>query len=332
MADTVTEAQERLGSVALVASHEAYRQHLRPVAAALAPLTTTAWLESPALVNEVEAGTWVTASARDFGYVKDRGTTVLMEHGTGLQWYPEFQLAQMKGADLIAAPNRFVAERWHEAAPAARIEVIGTPKMDALRKIPVAGDGVVAVSFHWSGFPMVPESFRQSLHRLASEHRVIGHAHPRVFERMLRFWASLGIEPVREFEDVVARADVYLCDHSSTIYEWAALGRPVVFLQRPTRLIGYLTGLRYQAFTDVGSHADPDSVCGLTDDALAHPETFADQRQAATRELYPFLGTATDRMVRLIQEVTDGKVEGDGRGRIRHRTSQGRETQATRHG
>lgn len=290
-------------TVAFLATHEAYRQHLRPVAAAVAADRTTSWLESAKLIDEVDAAVWVTASWRDFDRVKDRGRCVVTEHGTGLQWYPHTQLAKFADAALIAAPNEFVAQRWRAGCPDTRVEIVGTPKMDELVKVPDRRDGTIAVSFHWSGRGTIPPLYRAALGELAANRKVLGHAHPRSFDSLVGYFTDLGIEPVREFEEVVARASTYVCDHSSTIYEWAALDRPVVILKRPTRMLANLTGLRYTDHADVGPTADPSTLCGLASEADQQRAGYAAQRQAATRELYPFLRHSTERFVNLIGEL-----------------------------
>ena len=49
----------------------------------------------------------------------------------------------------------------------------------------------------------------------------------------IRFYEAHGIEYVPDFDDVLRRADVYACDNSSTLYEFASTGRPVVVLNAP---------------------------------------------------------------------------------------------------
>jgi hypothetical protein len=64
---------------------------------------------------------------------------------------------------------------------------------------------------------------------------VIGHAHPKADwpARIQRYYRRAGIPFVADFDDVCRQADVYVCDNSSTLFEFAATGRPVVVLNAP---------------------------------------------------------------------------------------------------
>ena len=73
-------------------------------------------------------------------------------------------------ADLIAAPNTYIADRYRAFDSRTCVVVVGTPKMDTLLKVPHTSDGrTVAVSFHWTGMRSgrtVPREFRDELRRL----------------------------------------------------------------------------------------------------------------------------------------------------------------------
>lgn len=293
-------------SFAVLATHDSYRQHLRPVAEALGAL----WIETKRELPDHEADVWITASARDFVIShKLRGAHLVMEHGCGLQWYSAAHVKHLARADAIAAPNQFIADRYLRESTARRVEVVGTPKMDALVTIPHASDGgTVAVSFHWTGMRSartIPKDYRDELVRLASHTTVLGHSHPRFWEQAQRFYASVGIEPVREFTEIVARADVYACDHSSTIYEWAALDRPVILLEGRggARVVPHSSGLRYTMFSDVGPTATPETLTETALLALSGDPEHREARRAATVALFPFLGCATERVVALAKEL-----------------------------
>ncbi len=284
-----------------VATHDSYRQHLRPVYEA----TGGEWITTKADLPE-SAEVWVTASARDFAEVRKLpGRHVVMEHGVGLQWYSTQHLARFARADVIAAPNAYIADRYRTFDSRTRVEIVGTPKMDGLLEVPLESDGrTVAVSFHWTGMRSgrtIPRAFRDELRRLAEHTTVLGHAHPRFFDLAAKFYVGLGIEPVADFTEVVRRADVYACDHSSTIYEWAALDRPVVLLERGGS-VPQSSGLRYTDHADVGPSATPDTLTEVALLSLGGDPEHADQRAAATAELFPYLGHATANVVAILEE------------------------------
>ena len=135
----------RLG---IVASSDTYSQHLAPIWDALELQERVCFSAEP----QGDADIWLTASARDHNQVwRLPGHKVVMEHGCGLEFYSHQVLSRRIRADLIAAPNEFIAERYRAAGARGRIEVIGTPKMDALSWIPTPAHDTVCVTFHWSG-------------------------------------------------------------------------------------------------------------------------------------------------------------------------------------
>lgn len=289
--------------VAILATQRAYAEHLQPVWDALAEDERAFFITNGARPGDVDL--WLTASARDYSIAFDYpGAHVAMEHGTGLEFYGGAVLQRLRKATLIAAPNEFIAERYREVG--AKVEVVGTPKMDALLKIRPPRNDVIAVSFHWSGVMRsdrpIWEDYRSALQQLNGRFVVLGHAHPRIWPQAERFWTSLGIEPIQDFAEVVRRADIYVCDHSSTLYEWAALDRPVVMLERGSGSVPKPTGLRYTQWADIGPETGPEALYGTVVGVMMG-DTHQAPRKAASEALYPYLGHATARMVEVLREA-----------------------------
>lgn len=290
--------------IGFLASLEAYRQHLRPVAERLDDVV---WVETPHAFTRQRvaphADIWITAAERDHAVVRRLGTpTVFMEHGCGLEWFQPARLANVMTAAAIAAPHEHAASRYRAARRGVPVTVVGTPKMDQLLQVPRPQGTTVAVAFHWSGVRRqrraVWWSYRRALRQLAAVVPVIGHAHPRVATESKAFYGTLGIEWVPSLTEVVARATVYAVDAGSTLYEWAALGRPAVALDRPPGLLPCPSGLA----PVVGPTATPDTLVATVADVL-RCDRWAAQRLAATAELYPYLGRATDRMLQVIHDT-----------------------------
>jgi hypothetical protein len=79
---------------------------------------------------------------------------------------------------------------------------------------------------------------------------VLGHYHPHeiragTLHERLRVYHRGGIEVVDAFEEVMERADVFITDNSSSLYEFAALGKPVVVLSPPWYRRFVRHGLRF---------------------------------------------------------------------------------------
>lgn len=181
------------------------------------------------------------ASWGDFCRIRHQDRPVVfMEHGVGLTFGTRH--GSYAGGDgkqrvsLFLCPNEQSAAANRATYPDIPVEVVGCPKLDAVEVRGVRGR-TVCVSFHWPG-QVVPETnwafpeYRNHLRNLADNTgcEVIGHGHPRVWPRLKSLYDRLGVEPVEHFGEVLERADLYVHDAGSTIYEFAAAGRPVVVL------------------------------------------------------------------------------------------------------
>jgi hypothetical protein len=198
---------------------------------------------------------------------------------------------------LFLAPNQQAAEAWQTTYPDARVDVVGSPRLDLLPKREPGPGPVVAISFHWDASSVSPEAgtalgeYLPHLEELAAAFTVIGHAHPkgdwpRVCERYFR---RAGIEFVPDFDDVCRRADVYVCDNSSTIYEFASTGRPVVVLNSKHYRKGIHHGLRFWEASHVGFQVDtPDELAIVIRLALVDPPEQQEAREQALDLVYAY--------------------------------------------
>jgi hypothetical protein len=203
--------------------------------------------------------------------------------------------------ELFLVPNEYSAQLWHAAYPDATVEIVGCPRLDTLpaRQLdPIAPGTTIAVSFHWPAY-VCPESgtsvgtFGPALADLAKRFHVIGHAHPKGDwpERMQRVYRKAGIEFVRDFDEVCRRADLYAVDNSSTLFEFAATGRPVVVLNGQDYRRNVHHGGRFWDWATVGLQVDDPARLGDTiEEALADPvgrverERVLNSRSSASAE------------------------------------------------
>lgn len=226
---------------------------------------------------------------------------IFLEHGIG-QSYGGGRLggsyAGGPGRDdvvLNLVPNETCAQAWRAAYPDTPTVVIGCPKLDELPQRIAAGAPTVAISFHWPAEMISPYAgtalpdFLPALRPLAERFLVVGHAHPRGNwpDRMNRHYRAAGISFLRDFEDVCRVADLYICDNSSTLYEFAATGRPVVVMNAKawTRDVDY--GLRFWEAAGIGMNVDrwPDLV-PTVGEALDDPPIWRERRQDALELVY----------------------------------------------
>lgn len=239
-----------------------------------------------------------------------RERIAIMEHGSG-QSYAGRSRSGVHGsyagghgrgaASLFLHPGQHPAERERKAYPDARVEVVGSPFLDSLPKREGPKGRVVAFSFHFNG-PLVPETKNAyawawpAFIRLRASFELLGHAHPRLYPYLARKYRQSGIEPVAEFADVCRRADVYVCDNSSTLFAFAATGRPVVVLNPPwyDRTVDH--GLRFWEAASVGVNVDdirclPEAI----DEALRDKPAQKRAREAALDLVYAYRTGAAKR-------------------------------------
>lgn len=282
------------------------------------------------------------ASGADTRALRPR-TVALVEHGAG-QAYDVGDLGYSGGPGrdnvaLFLCPNGVVADRNRRAYPAARVEMVGSPRVDALRSAAgTSPDGrgeatgespsrqrrqegppAVAFSFHHpSPFRMrVPEAgsalehYRPGLAAAVAQLRdaglqVLGHGHPRAAVTYARMWRRLGVEWVGDFAEVVRRAGVYACDNSSTLFEAAACGIPVVVLNAPWYRRDLDAWPRFWSCADVGIQvAGPEDLAGALALALEDPPEVAARRDEVVAEVYPLLGGAAERSAHALLDCAE---------------------------
>ena len=120
--------------------------------------------------------------------------------------------------------------------------------------------------------------------------------HPRLFPAIEKRYRHAGIEPVADFLDVCRRADVYICDNSSTLFAFAATGRPVVVLNPPWYRRDIDHGLRFWEAASVGVNCDDlADLPACIDEALRDTEAQKRQREAALDLVYAYRSGASQR-------------------------------------
>lgn len=306
----------------LLASADHYRDHLRPVWQAIPPELRGDILEPDDLRTARDRITIVSSSIdlRLAGRAKRK--VVLLEHGTG-QSYSSRHASYVGGqarekVALYLAPSERVADR-HRRYYRSPAVVIGSPRVDELRARALTPDpSVVAISFHWRGpgpeagtaldhYAAGLADARLELERVGLE--LIGHAHPRILEEIRPIYAAAGLELVDSFDDVIARAGTYVVDNSSTLFEFAALDRPVVVLNSPAYRRDVEHGLRFWSEADIGLNVEePDELASSISYASHDPDHLARSRRAAVARAYSVLdGRAADRAAEAIVNLSGGR-------------------------
>lgn len=270
-------------------------------------------LHEQAVINGIEEGPGdvrhpvAVASWGDYKRARKAGRDriVYVEHGAGQSYGGDPKTHDHPGysggrghepGGLYLVPNEYSAARWRQAYPSATVRVVGCAKLETL-PAREGKDGItVAVSFHWP-CGVSPESgtafshYRPALAGLRESFEVIGHGHPRSLDAepwLRQAYQRLGFPRVPEFSDVCRRADVYVCDNSSSLFEFAATGRPVVVLNTPAYRRDVHHGGRFWDWATVGVQVDrpDDLVAGVRLALEDRPEQRA-ERDRVLAEVYP---------------------------------------------
>jgi hypothetical protein len=271
-------------TIDLIATQQNYMTHLWPVWNALPQQGTYRTHHGQNATSDavLVAGYRDVAFAKLWGYRR----VALLEHGIGQSYghgHPSYPGGEGRGdIGLFLSPNETAARLDRAAYPNARVEIVGDPHIDFLpRRVP---DGLitVAVSFHWSGSREVPElqsaqkHYEAALPALGRAFNVIGHSHPN--KDLTQLYEGLGWEYVRDFDEVCRRADVYVCDNSSTIFEFASTGRPVVLLNDPRYRLEVEHGLRFWSAAMVGENVwEPEELLPAVEWVLTYPPPFREE-------------------------------------------------------
>lgn len=255
--------------ISVFASEEHFADHLAPTYLALPEAYRGPFVVPPALAARYpfETGPWkiptgptLVASYGDLSSLPRRTPVAFSEHGAGQTYvrkHPSYAGGRGRNrVGLFLCQSHRVAAINERAWPGRRYAVVGVPRLDDLhrqggRRLPAYSNTVV-VSFHWDS-TVQPETrwawpaYRDALPHVLTDAgwNVVGHSHPRSAEFLSRWWAARDVGFVPDFDDVLTIADAYVVDNSSTLYEAASVGLPVVAMNAPWYRRDVSHGLRF---------------------------------------------------------------------------------------
>lgn len=326
----------------VVASQRQYADHLAPIWHALDPAERGRWSVARSIAGHVvdrlhvphgavdlaarsarRGGPVMVASYADLRNVRPR-PTVMVNHGAGQTYdgdptaagHPSYSGGRERGdVALYLCPGQRDVDMCRAAQPDVPAVAVGVPKLDRWHARPAVPRGTrptVAVSWH-AEIGLCPETRSawphygpSALQVLAADPRwnLLGHAHPRAWPKLRRVYADLGIPATPHFDDVLDHADAYVVDNSSTLYEFASTGRPVVALNAPWYRRHIEHGLRFWTLIP-GPQVDQPGVLAETIGlALTDPpELQALRRDVIARVYAPCDGRAAIRAAAAIRET-----------------------------
>lgn len=190
-----------------------------------------------------------------------------------------------------------LAARASGAAGHEFVEV-GMPFLDPWHHTrPIPQRGLIAIALHHQGRG-APEQmsawthFEQGFKALAADGLdVVGHGHPRGWERTQNRWRQLGIPTEPSFERVLDDAALLVTDISSAGPMFASTGRPVVWISAPWHLSAPESGGRFHHWTrcveDAGGHVtDPGDLPDVVRHHLFHPSRLVGAQQPIVGDVF----------------------------------------------
>lgn len=323
----------RLPVVDVIAAQEHFRDHTLPVYLAMPPEMRGAFYTDraldPGILRGIErsrlAGSGdltLTCSVGDMRFAEYGDSPrpiVFMEHGAGFTFEDSdgITLASYSGSydrrnvALFLNVNSYVDENNLRMHPHTAHAIIGSPKLDEYTPPPPSPHAgarpTVAIAFHWDchlapGTRSAYEHFRSALPALAAEaaagkYDLIAHAHPRMKYAMQMEAATYGIEFVPHLPQVFERADLFVADATSAMYEFAALDRPVVVMNAPWYFDEADDGVRFWREIPGLQVDDPARLTESVRLALDDGPALKAARRAAVENVYPYRGTSAQRAV-----------------------------------
>ena len=237
---------------------------------------------------------------------------ILCEHGCG-QIYDHGSPSYAGGLDrgwlsLCIVPGERPWAKQLEKYPNVPCIKTGCPKLDSFKdyikpdKILQMSNMVVGVSTHFDSGHIAEMSsaflyFWNQIESLVKAHpktQFIGHTHPRVKGLPWEKWRELSamcpnVRLTHDFDEIMQEADLYIIDQSSTAYEFAALDKPVLFLNSPHFRKHINHGMRFWEFANIGVQCDyADDLGEKMKEALMgeYLNTYTERRREVTKLIY----------------------------------------------
>lgn len=234
----------------------------------------------------------VIAGYDDLRAIRSR-QVAFVNHGVGQTYngdpktahHPAFSGGRKRqNVSLFIEPGPFAGEATREAG--GNVVEVGAPKLDPFHTFGTRNDpsdstrdNTVAVTFHWQA-RLIPETdsafdeFKDAVAKLAERYHVIGHAHPRAWWQISKWYEQQGIEAVKSFSEVMNRASLLVADNSSVIYEFASLGKPVVVLNSKRYRKDVDHGLRFWDLIPGPQVDDPEDLESTVRRTLRNPGNY----------------------------------------------------------
>lgn len=246
--------------------------------------------------------------------------TILVNHGAGQSYKATKAPASFSGGPgrervLLHLEPGPLAARASAAAGHTYAEV-GMAAMDPWHHTrPIPQRGLIAIALHHNGRG-APEQmsafthFEPGFKALATDGLdVVGHGHPRGWERTQNRWRQLGIPAEPSLIRVLDEAALLITDISSAGPMFASTGRPVVWISAPWHTAAPESGGRFHHWTRTvdpvrGHVTDPEELADIVRHHLFHPSRLVAAQQPIVDDVFAYTdGQAAQRAAAEIVKV-----------------------------
>ncbi|MGI8425597.1 MAG: hypothetical protein ACR2M4_03170 [Actinomycetota bacterium] len=268
--------------------------------------TPDAWAVSRGAPNT--SNPVIVAGYRDLQMCGGR-PAIMVAHGAGQTYldigdHPSYAGGRShENVILFISPGKAAASKWAAKYPQAKSIAVGCPAMDHHFQSRARGNEI-AVTFGWGpgGCPEMrsgAEFFMPGVAELSKRHEIIGTGHPRIIDPLAPLYRNLGIEVVRDPDEVLRRASLVVADNTSLAWEAASLGIPLVWLNIPEARRDVEHGMRWWKYANSGIQCDePRDILSAVESALADPVHQRNRRERAVKAVYQYTdGRSTKRTV-----------------------------------
>jgi len=260
---------------------------------------------------------------------------ILLNHGIGQSYFNssgeiDRQYAGGKGrghVKMFLHPNSVSSNKDKARYPNIPNEVVGSPRMDKYHSIKEIlkeekqknEKPIIALSFHHSAksIPETKSAFEhytnllRLLAKRVDQYKIIGHGHPKTISTLSKEYKKYGIPIVEDFEEVLNRADLYICDNSTTLYDFASMDMPVIVLNAPWYRRDIEHGIRFWQYSNVGIQCEKDiEVIKNINKTLEDPVEIQKERRKIVNILYPYRdGKCGERAAKAIVDLLEKEQE-----------------------
>ena len=255
-------------------------------------------------------------------YKNTKKEVIFMEHGIGFTFsnnHPSY--AGGKGKDrvvLFLNQHTITQIKNQKAYPLSKQEIIGVPKTDQyINLIPVPKDKpTICLSFHWN-CKVSPETTSAFSHYASvipklnknKEFNLVFHGHPHDNKKWEKYCTKNNIKRIKTFDEVIKTADVYVADATSTSYEFAVTGKPVIILNAPWYRKNIHHGIRFWDYIPGPQVDDPKRLELMMLRAVRNPRQWDYIREPVIDKLYPYFGESAKRAATVIENFLINQEE-----------------------